>query len=315
MIAADAIDSDNARHMLCRCSLIVALLLGCIVAVPADEVVDAADALTQEPLFAAPTEFDRVGRIVAPVVINGRGPFNLLVDTGANSTTFSTKLADELGIDYRNSRSIIVNGVTGRAMAPVALVEHLQAGALILRDQEVPIVDPHVMANADGILGIAALTDKQLVVDFRRNRVSLGNSRRLPGYLMTIKARRLPAGLLVAPALVGSVRTVAIIDTGAQRTLGNRALQAALKGLRRTSVIVPVQGVTPHIAEGIQTRIESITLGQVLVNNSRVTFGDFHVFDIWDLNDKPALILGMDVIGRVDVFVIDFRRQEIGFRS
>jgi predicted aspartyl protease len=284
-------------------------------AATAGEAVDPEDGPSQEALFAAPTQFDRVGRIVAPVMIDGRGPFNLLVDTGANATTFSTRLADELGIDYHNGRSIIVNGVTGRAPVPVASVKHMQAGALILLDQQVPIVDPHIMANADGILGIAALTDKQLIVDFRRDFVSLGNSKRLPGYLTTIKAKRLPAGLLAAPALVGRVRTVAIIDTGAQRTLGNRALQVALKRSLRATTTVPVKGVTPDIAEGTQTRIETITLGRVHVNNSHVTFGNFHVFDLWDLSDKPALILGMDVIGRVKVFVIDFRHQEIGFRG
>jgi predicted aspartyl protease len=268
------------------------------------------------PLFAAATRTDKVGRILAPVMINGRGPFNLLVDTGANSTTFSTTLADQLGIDYRGSvAKVVLNGVTGRALVPVVSVDRLEAGALILRDQQVPIVEPRVMAEADGILGIAALTDKQLTVDFRNNRVSLGYSQRLPTYMATVKARRLPAGLLVTPALVGRVRAVAIIDTGAERTLGNRALQEALKSQHGLPTAVSVQGATSEIAEGTQVLIQNIKLGDIRVNNSQVAFGDFHVFDIWDLNDQPALILGMDVIGRVDVFVIDFRRLEIGFRS
>jgi predicted aspartyl protease len=268
------------------------------------------------PLFAAATRTDQVGRILAPVMINGRGPFNLLVDTGANSTTFSTTLADQLGIDYSGSvAKVVLNGVTGRAVVPVVLVDRLEAGALILRDQQVPIVEPHVMAEADGILGIAALTDKQLTVDFRNNRVSLGYSQRLPTTMATVKAKRLPAGLLVTPALVGRVRAVAIIDTGAERTLGNRALQNALKKQHGQPTTVSVQGATSETAEGAQVLIENIRLGGIRVSNSQVAFGDFHVFDIWDLNDRPALILGMDVIGRVDVFVIDFRRLEIGFRS
>lgn len=282
----------------------------------ATDVSDPEDGAAQEALFAAPTQFDRVGRIVAPVMINGRGPFRLLVDTGANATTLSTQLADELGIDYRNGRSIVMNGVTGRALVPVATVQQMQAGALILQDQQVPIVDPQIMANADGILGIAALTDKQLIVDFRRDLVSIGNSRRLPGYMATVKAKRLPAGLLVAPALVGRIRTVVVIDTGAQRTLGNNALQAALQRSLGASVTVPVKGVTADIAQGTQTLIEDIALGSgIHVNSSPVTFGNFHVFDLWNLNDKPALILGMDIIGQASVFVIDFRRLEIGFRG
>src|SRR5688572_17412347 len=48
---------------------------------------------TAEPLFASPTRIDRIGRIVAPVYINGQGPFRLVVDTGASHSTVSPQLA------------------------------------------------------------------------------------------------------------------------------------------------------------------------------------------------------------------------------
>ena len=46
----------------------------------------AAEAAPEEgtPEFATPTTLDRAGRIVAPVEINGRGPFRFILDTGAN---------------------------------------------------------------------------------------------------------------------------------------------------------------------------------------------------------------------------------------
>jgi len=47
----------------------------------------------------------------------------------------------------------------------------------------------------------------------------------------------------------------------------------------------------------------------------RVTFGDFHIFDIWNLNDEPALIIGMDVLGALGAFMIDFRLVEIHVRA
>jgi hypothetical protein len=46
-----------------------------------------------------------------------------------------------------------------------------------------------------------------------------------------------------------------------------------------------------------------------------VTFGDFHIFDVWELTDTPALIIGMDVLGAMDTFSIDFRLAEIHLRS
>src|SRR5918993_608268 len=39
-----------------------------------------------EPRYVAPTRRDRIGRVWAPVYINGQGPFRLVLDTGANRT-------------------------------------------------------------------------------------------------------------------------------------------------------------------------------------------------------------------------------------
>ncbi len=39
-----------------------------------------------EPRFVAPTRRDRIGRIWAPVQINGKGPFRLVLDTGYYET-------------------------------------------------------------------------------------------------------------------------------------------------------------------------------------------------------------------------------------
>src|SRR5437868_1700936 len=72
-----------------------------------------------EPLFAAPTRLDRIGRILAPVKINGQGPFRLIVDTGANQSVLTTRLATRLGLEAQPERSIKLNGVTGSVMTPI----------------------------------------------------------------------------------------------------------------------------------------------------------------------------------------------------
>jgi hypothetical protein len=41
-----------------------------------------------------------------------------------------------------------------------------------------------------------------------------------------------------------------------------------------------------------------------------VTFGDFHVFKVWSLLDEPALVIGMDVLGTLSEFSIDYPRRE-----
>jgi hypothetical protein len=39
-----------------------------------------------------------------------------------------------------------------------------------------------------------------------------------------------------------------------------------------------------------------------------------YIFDRWRLLDQPTLVLGMDVLGTVDVLVIDYRLRELQVR-
>ena len=74
-------------------------------------------------------------------------------------------------------------------------------------------------------------------------------------------------------------------------------------------------GTTEAVTMGDTARVRTIRFGDVSIRRVRVTFGDFHIFDIWDLNDEPALIIGMDVLGAMGAFMIDFRLAEIHFRA
>ena len=51
----------------------------------------------REPRYVAPTRRDQIGRIWAPVLINGRGPFRLVLDTGASSSGVTAMVALALG--------------------------------------------------------------------------------------------------------------------------------------------------------------------------------------------------------------------------
>lgn len=42
-----------------------------------------------------------------------------------------------------------------------------------------------------------------------------------------------------------------------------------------------------------------------------VSFGEYSVFDTWQINQRPALLIGMDVLGRFDELAIDYRRKEL----
>lgn len=272
------------------------------------------------PVHAIPTTHDHAGRIVAPVRVNGQGPFRFVVDTGATHSVLSLDLAHRLLLepDKTANTSVTLSGVTGSTRAAVVTVQSLQVGDLLLKQRRVPVLDS-VFAGTDGVLGADGLQDMRLTVDFRNDSITIEKSslRPAPRYFFAVPFDIKLDSLLVANARVGNVRVKAIIDTGAERTLGNPALRNALRiGLdphRRPSA-TDVEGVTEELQSGDVIMAPTIALGGVKINQTDVTFGDLHVFKVWGYQQRPALLVGMDVLGVLDVLVIDYRRKELQLR-
>jgi predicted aspartyl protease len=269
-----------------------------------------------EPLFAAPTRIDRIGRVMTNVMVNGKGPFRFVIDTGASRSTLAPHLARSLNLQ-QSGRNVILNGVTGAAEVPTVAVDSIEIGALKLVDQNLPVIFTSIMGNADGILGVAGFNDQRIDVDFKRDRVQvLESTGRRPHFSMvTTRAHRNATGLMILDVRVGRrIRAKAVLDTGAERTLGNLALQQAMnKGRRkkREPVSAVVHGATPDIADGDVQEIKEASIGDMTLSNLEVIFADFHVFKLWQLDKEPALLIGMDMLGVLERLVIDYRRNEV----
>jgi hypothetical protein len=184
-------------------------------------------------------------------------------------------------------------------------------------NQNLPVIFTSIMGNADGILGVAGFHDQRIDVDFKRDRVTvLESTGRRPHFSMvTSRAHRNSTGLMILDVRVGRrIKAKAVIDTGAERTLGNLALQEAMnKGRRkkREPVSAVVHGATPDIADGDVQEIKEASIGDMKLSNLEVIFADFHVFKLWQLDKEPALLIGMDMLGVLERLVIDYRRNEV----
>ena len=309
-----------------RAGLLLAALLASVPhAVAADTASSAIESKATAPseeasLFALPTTFDHIGRVVVPAMVNGKGPFRFIVDTGATYSTVSPGLVRALGLKPAEVSGIVVNGITGTAKVSAVTIDSLQTGDLTVGALVVPVVWAPVMAGADGIFGAAGLTEKSLSVDFERNRVRVGRGidPALRKEAMKIHAARLTHGLITLESQVGRVRTLAVIDTGSERTLGNLALRDALRLRNRTgaeALVTSVYGATEQVERGELWTAPMISIDAMRINDVQVVYGDFHIFKVWGMEDKPAIIVGMDVLGTVGSLGIDFKNQDIYFTS
>lgn len=267
-------------------------------------------------LLACPTTRDHVGRVVVPVTINGQGPFRFIVDTGANHSTIAPHLAKSLGLTPSESNPILVDGITGSGHVSYVTVARLQAGALVLEGETLPIISAPTLAGADGILGTAGLTKTSLMVDFQHNRVSIGNNvgAAIRSQSTKIHAERLTYGLITLQTKMGGVRVAAVLDTGSERTLGNLALRDALHAKDQPGAVIEVTtvyGATEETEIAEIRRAPTIVLQSLRMNDVKVLYGAFHIFKVWEMADKPAMIIGMDVLGTIPALGIDFAKQDI----
>ena len=269
-----------------------------------------------EPKYVAPTLRDRIGRIWAPVLINGKGPFRMVLDTGASHSAVISKVADSLGISAQND-PILVRGVTGAAVVPAIHVERMEVGDLLIEPSTLPIV-ADVFGGAEGVLGREGLPDKRIFADFRADRLVISRSHREHAGVgfSTVPLRIQHGGLLTTQVYVGSIRAEAIIDTGGQQTVGNLALREALMRRPPSDVISEdIIGVTLDQQKSDSIATPPIELGTLKLHNVRVAFADMYLFDHLKLTHQPTLMIGMDVLGSFDVLVIDYKLHEMQIRT
>jgi predicted aspartyl protease len=270
-----------------------------------------------EPRYVAPTTRDRIGRIWAPVLINGEGPYRMVLDTGASRSAITDRVATRLKLPIYTD-SVRLRGVTGTAIASSVRADTLEVGELLVEKVTMPIV-ADAFGGADGVLGAEGLKDKRIVIEFRKDRISVARSHRQPppaGFMKVPFKWSDSKGMRVAVS-IGNVRAVGLIDTGAQVTVGNLALREALSGSRRKGEEMEdaIIGVTQDVQRATTLQVPSITAGQMIVRNPLIKFADLYIFNHWQLGNRPAVLLGMDILGVLDTLVIDYRLAELHVRA
>src|SRR5262245_5509349 len=200
------------------------------ITIPNLEIAPSAEIKPEDFVYVASTRPDRIGRVMAPVFVNGVGPFAFVVDTGASSSVISPRVVSRLKLKADPARNKLLRGITGSEVVATVAVDSITAGEIMLPKSELPVVEPRVFADADGIFGVDAFARGCLYVTFERAHVSILRTAcpRVGQNWEVMRTKLRFGGLAVVSAYVGRTRVMAIVDTGAERSLGNPALLAAL---------------------------------------------------------------------------------------
>ena len=95
-------------------------------------------------------EIERYRRMTVPVTIMGEGPFNFMVDTGAQATVLSLALADQLQLMDRAPATLV--GMASRRPVETTMVPEFKLGERNMTIRTAPLVEGANIGGADGIL-------------------------------------------------------------------------------------------------------------------------------------------------------------------
>ncbi len=265
-----------------------------------------------EPRYVAPTKRDRIGRIWAPVYINEKGPFRLVLDTGASHTGIRASVAEALQLKPNKAEQVRVRGVTGTNVVSTIRVDSLVMGDMELRGKKLPIItDP--LGGAEGILGSEGMEGKRIYIDFINDFIRINRSRGEPApeKFITIPIKFLHGNLLTIDAMIGRVAVKAIIDTGGEVTIANLAARDALVRNPTNPIIDMIAGATTDVEPAERYGTPPIVIGNIVIRTTRTSFADLHIFKHWELTEEPAILIGMDALGLLDTLIIDYERAEL----
>ena len=139
----------------------------------------------------------------------------------------------------------------------------MEVGRAVTRGpRDLPVLSD-VFGGAQGVLGIEGLANKRIFADFTKDRLTITRSHGEPAprdfsHRAAAKSERAAGG----GRAVGNVRAKAIIDTGAQGTVGNLTLRDALMRKARATPPAPTSsGVTLDVQTGDYLMAPDIDFG------------------------------------------------------
>jgi predicted aspartyl protease len=260
-------------------------------------------------------------RLTTAVYIDGTGPWHFLVDTGAERTLIAADIATRLALP--RGREVMVEGILRGLPAMLVEIERLDLGGLLCPRLEVPVL-PRAMLGADGYLGLDVLDHHRVIFDFRARTLTVTKPEGFFAALWPheheaiVRTLGRSGRLRATDCLVNGVRAAAFVDTGAEVSVGNPALYAALKARAPHGQVpgLPLElyGVTGGTITGLTIDVDRIHLGALTWVSAPLVIAGLEVFDVWGLSRQPALLFGMDCLRRFARVSIDYGRKEVRFR-
>lgn len=281
-----------------------------------------------EPVAEIPYRIAYQGWFTVQASVNGTGPHDFIVDSGATITSVFANLAVQQEMPPVAGKKIQILGLTGAQELPaymlgdidfngVSMTDHL---GVVLPDWAPPNTPPQGVMGLDLLTRYAVHVDtKDKVIRFYDPAVRLDKRR---GWVRTrmklFEAQGSPSKLYTVEVKVNAARIPCILDLGASGTIFNtEALRNMISGVRRSPSSGPgfttgsrVKDVFDVSDRAQPVRIQRLKIGSATWHNRIFAVYDAPIFADLGYERKPFCLIGADMFsGRSILF--DFKREKL----
>jgi predicted aspartyl protease len=259
--------------------------------------------------------------ILVPTYVNGRGPYNFILDTGAALSLISSELASNLGIHSESEEK--ASGAGGDVQISLARVNSIDVGLARQENAQVGItnefeqISAWLKAQVDGALGYSFMKDFRMTVDYQRNillllRASDNHDENSHDATAIPFALASAEPFIVLQAVVnGQGPFQFAVDTGAGRTVLTPALAERLN--IGTTKEIKGAGAGGKI-QLTQATVDSLSVGGATVRDHAVVVGAFINTISAAAETKLDGIIGHNFLNQFQV-TIDYPQSRLTLRS
>lgn len=256
-------------------------------------------------------------RMTVAVTIGAHGPFRFIVDSGADRSVIGAALARELALPGEGR--VTLHSMAGTSQVDTVRLEGLRVGSSLIPPISAPAL-PERFVGAQGLLGIDALADQRLLMDFDRKTIVIQDSSRpapsIPGSQeIVVTARRRHGQLILTQAVAGGRSLYAVIDSGSDISIGNSALRRRIFASRHPppATTIKLTSVTGEEILAELLVLPELRIGGIILSNVPMAFVDAPPFALFGIARQPAILLGTDVLQAFRRVSLDFHNRKVRF--
>lgn len=242
-------------------------------------------ARAQQQRVEIPFDFVR-NEILVQVKVNGKGPFNMMLDTGTDPSAIDLATAKELGLKLSSAGGPVSGGGTDRNLAYETKLPLVEAGGLRAKNLSAVALDLSKVGERlgrplHGVLGHSLLNGRVVQIDYANHVVRFYSQspftkadKKANTAKRTVLSFRYDDNVLIDDVFVNGKKMVGNFDTGSSGSFHLTPAAVSYLGLEDEVNRAPVSTSVGYnnVSENREGKLSNVTIGGVSVDQPSVIF-------------------------------------------